>query len=84
MTDIELNYKVRAISTALERWNDAEALRLLRLAWADITVALHRKTKAAPRKKPVATSEVAARKAIPRKTISNGSGSHQTPSTRHH
>jgi hypothetical protein len=83
MTDIELKYKVQAISTALERWNDAEALRLLRLAWGDIKLALERKTNATQRKKPAA-SEISARKAISPKATSNGSEAHHPSSTRHH
>ena len=32
----ELEYRIRAISRALDSWNDLEALRLLRLSWKDI------------------------------------------------
>ena len=50
MSDRELQYKIRAISLALEKWNDAEALRLLRLAWADIEAALKPEARSARKK----------------------------------
>ena len=40
MTERELQYKLRAISKALQEWNDAEALRLLRSTWPSIVAAV--------------------------------------------
>ena len=44
MTNLELQYKVRAISAALDSWNDVEVLRLVRSSWPSIKSALAEKT----------------------------------------
>jgi hypothetical protein len=44
MTNLELQYKVRAISAALDSWNDVEVLRLVRSSWPHIKNALAEKT----------------------------------------
>jgi len=62
MTESELNYRIQAISTALDSWNDTEALRLLRSSWTDIKAALNRPTQAdaAPRQTHKSFADVTA------------------------
>ena len=40
MSKLELQYKLDAISAALDNWNDIEVLRLVRAAWPDIRKSL--------------------------------------------